>query len=302
MKNLKQYTPKEFARKPRSLKYLKHWKATEYRQILLYTGPIVLKSMLSQDSYNHFISLHVAIRILCNESIKNAYTEYAETLLKHFIESFGTLYGKHHISHNIHNLFHLTEDVKNFGILDNFSAFKFENFMQVLKKLIRKSEKPLQQLFRRYEAQHITTEIKKTNKLYPIKSIYHSNGPLLFLSSNPQYKSAECTFFKLDANSKANDCCGRLQDNIILLLRNIAYSTESKELVIIGNEFECKENYYNTPCDSSVLNIYKVSQLSELKMWPLHTVNIKYAKYPLNNDVYIVIPLLHNEIFEATEM
>lgn len=69
--NLKQCTPKEFTRKPRSLKYLKHWKATEYRQILLYTGPVVLKSILSQDNYNHFISLHVAIRILCNESIKN---------------------------------------------------------------------------------------------------------------------------------------------------------------------------------------------------------------------------------------
>ncbi|KYM94120.1 hypothetical protein ALC62_15262 [Cyphomyrmex costatus] len=303
LENLKRLTPKEFARKPRSLKYLKLWKATEYRQLLLYTEPIVLKHIISQDNYNLFISLHVAIRILCNENTKNVYVNYAEELLKHFIESFGRLYGKHHISHNIHGLSHLIEDVKNFGILDNFSAFRFENFMQILKKLVRKSEKPLQQLFRRYcEAQHITTETKKTNKkLNPIKSTYHCNGPLLPLSNFPQYKSAECTFFKLDANSIADNCCG-LQDNTILLLRNIAYSTESKDLVIIDQQFECKDNYYNTPCDSSVLGIYKVSQLSQLKMWPLRSVNKKYAKYVLNNDVFVVIPLLHNEIIETTEL
>ncbi|XP_032689875.1 uncharacterized protein LOC116853111 isoform X3 [Odontomachus brunneus] len=149
LENMKQHTPKEFSRKPRSLKYLKVWKATEFRQILLYTGPKVLKSILPQDKYNLFISLHVAIRILSNESTKNAYMEYADKLLQHFIKSFGRLYGKHNISHNIHNLCHLTEDVKNFGILDNFSAFKFENFMQIVKKMIRESEKPLQQLFRR---------------------------------------------------------------------------------------------------------------------------------------------------------
>ncbi|EZA56037.1 hypothetical protein X777_04040 [Ooceraea biroi] len=202
--------------------------------LILYTGPIVLKSILSQDIINnHFISLHVAIRILCNENIKTAYMEYAKTLLKHFIESFGTLYGKHHISHNIHSLCHLTEDVNNFGILDNFTTY-------------------------------VTTEFKKTSKkLYPIKSTYHCNGPLLSLSSSPQYKSVECMSFKVDANSKANDCC-ELQDNTILLLRNIAYCTESKELVIIGNQFECKENYYNTPCDSSVLDIQGVSGLSVL--------------------------------------
>ncbi|XP_036138295.1 uncharacterized protein LOC118644260 [Monomorium pharaonis] len=302
LENLKQYTPKEFVRKPRSLKYLKLWKATEYRQILLYTGPTVLQSILSRDSYNNFISLHVAVRILCNENLKNAYMEYAKTLLEHFIETFGILYGKHHISHNIHCLCHLTEDVNNFGILDNFSSFKFENFMQILKKLIRKNEKPLQQLFRRYhEARHVTTKIKKSTKLYPIKSTNHCNGPLLPLSNNPQYKSAECTFFTLNADSKANNCCG-LQDNTIILLRNIAYNTESKELVIIGNQFECKENYYNTPCDSSVLSIYKVSQLSKLKMWPLRTINIKYVTYPVNNNEYIIIPLLHNEIIESTEL
>lgn len=41
-------------------------------------------------------------------------------------------------------------DVKRFGPVDNFSAFKFENYMQILKRYIRKAEKPLKQVARRY--------------------------------------------------------------------------------------------------------------------------------------------------------
>ena len=41
--------PREFARQPRSLDYLSRWKATEFREFLLYNGVIVLKKVLSED-------------------------------------------------------------------------------------------------------------------------------------------------------------------------------------------------------------------------------------------------------------
>lgn len=56
--------PSEFNRKPRSLSEVKRWKATEFRQFLLYAGPVVLKSNLSIDRYINFLSLHCAVFIL----------------------------------------------------------------------------------------------------------------------------------------------------------------------------------------------------------------------------------------------
>lgn len=132
---IKPYIPIEFCRKPRSLKYIKQFKATEYRQFLLYSGVLVLKaSKLPSQLCDNFVCLHVAITIMCSEIYSKCYLEYAKDLLVHFVKTFTLLYSEHNVSHNVHNLIHLGDDVKIHGILDSFSAFKFENFMQTIKK------------------------------------------------------------------------------------------------------------------------------------------------------------------------
>lgn len=40
------------------------WKATEYRYILLYLGPIVLKTVQNEECYNHFMILSISMIIL----------------------------------------------------------------------------------------------------------------------------------------------------------------------------------------------------------------------------------------------
>jgi len=58
-------TEKEFSRKPRSLDYLHRFKATEYRQFLLYTGPTIMLDLFGEDKrMKHFLKLHYAVRIL----------------------------------------------------------------------------------------------------------------------------------------------------------------------------------------------------------------------------------------------
>lgn len=66
---LKIYIPCEFVRKSRSLAFVKLWKATEFRNVLLYTGCVVFR-FLRKDLYNHFLVMHIfsiacCVRILC---------------------------------------------------------------------------------------------------------------------------------------------------------------------------------------------------------------------------------------------
>lgn len=61
------FLPKEFSRKPRNLHEVDRFIATEFRQILLYTGPVIFLKILSRDKYVHFMSLSIAIRILCSK-------------------------------------------------------------------------------------------------------------------------------------------------------------------------------------------------------------------------------------------
>jgi len=51
--------------------------------------------------------------------------------------------------YTVHNLIYLSDDAKQFGPLDSFSAFLFENHLHSLKKLLRKYEKPLSQVHHR---------------------------------------------------------------------------------------------------------------------------------------------------------
>ena len=72
--------PAEFFRQPRSLYELDRWKASEFCQFLLYTGPLVFKRMFHEDHYQYFLALHVAMSILLNENyeIRNFYLDFAK--------------------------------------------------------------------------------------------------------------------------------------------------------------------------------------------------------------------------------
>ena len=54
----------EFQRKSFDLMDLCNWKATQFRFFLLYTGGIVLREILEDEMYKHFLILYTSYRIL----------------------------------------------------------------------------------------------------------------------------------------------------------------------------------------------------------------------------------------------
>lgn len=241
------------------------------------------------------------MRILCSQDLLiHEYLTYAQDLIHCFVKVFIKLYGVENVSHNVHSFVHLVDDVKRFGPLDNFSAFKFENYMQILKRYIRKAERPLQQVIRRYmenETYSLLSSTILSNSIatHPNLTSLHCDGPLIPHCNNPQYKIIKYNEITLKAGTLADDCCG-LNTGTIISIQNIAYCVKENIPMIIGHEFVEKKNLFNIPCPSSLLGIYIVHLCSDLKSWPLKNVIRKYMKLPYGDNKYVVFPLLHTKM------
>ncbi|XP_050064613.1 uncharacterized protein LOC126553503 [Aphis gossypii] len=146
---LKSFYPKEFSRLPRSLEELKFWKATEFRSFLLYSGLIVLRGKLKKSLYKHFMLLHCSVRLLMSDETCITYNELANKMLRQFVTQYSDLYGEEYITYNVHGLIHLAQFVKMHGSLDKFSAFKFENCLQIIKSTLKNCRFPLQDVYNR---------------------------------------------------------------------------------------------------------------------------------------------------------
>lgn len=281
--------PVEFVRKPRELHFLSLWKATESRQFLLYTGPIIIKNHTNKDVYKNFLTLHVAIRLLCSPDL--SFISYAESLLEHFVQSFTILYGPQNISHNIHALIHLADDVRTLGTLDTFSAFRYENYLRKIKQLIRKAELPLQQIHNRLTEVGYCLPFQEKHRKIGVCGI-HNAGPTLPGINGPQYLTFVGTDFTLSIH-KPNNCCG-LNDGSIVMIENIV-TTSTNDLCIIGRQFINLSNFYTKPCNSSLLGIYTSNGCGALSSWPITLVTMKYVKLDICNSTFVLLPLLHTE-------
>ena len=96
--------------------------------------------------YHNFMLFRVGIFMLVNSSLCTQYCDFADQLLRPItLQS----YGRNMLVYNVHGLVHLADEVRQFGCLDNVSAFPFEHFLQNFKKLIRKPNFALQQIINR---------------------------------------------------------------------------------------------------------------------------------------------------------
>jgi len=291
---LKKYIPCEFSRKTRSIVECKRYKATEFRLFLLYTGPIVLKQVLPSKVYNNFITLSLASTILISSyySKYEHFISYAHELMKHFITNSIQIYGPDFISHNIHNFLHLSDCVRLFGSLDNFSAFPFENFMQKLKKMVRKSSQPLQQVVRRIvEENNILRPSKNTdNNLSKELLMEHSDGPLINICNPPQYKKFKTTEYCLNINRIA-DRFVELKNKTIIEIKN--FVTHENSTVFLGYSYSLQNDFYFKPCSSSFFDIQYIKKNNNLlEMWSINDINRKLIVLPYKGR-YVSFPLLH---------
>lgn len=266
-------TPSEFNRKPRSLIELARWKATEYRQFLLYIGPVILQNYIPAKYFYHFTSLHLAVFILSNDELLNRHRKYANSLLEFFVQQFTSLYGKENLSYNIHGLLHVEDDVKNFGNLNRYSAFPFENHLGQIKNLVKGGNRPLSQVCRRicererYRGTPSTQRNKNVNQS-------RNFAPLLPGLISPQYQ--KITFGSSFLQSDSKNCYCLLKTGELIKIVNFATRENDQSLCVVGRLCRDLLPLYTVPCDSREFGIYKFKRLGDLKVWEAGIISQKY--------------------------
>lgn len=307
------YIPNTFPRKHRPLTELPRWKATELRLDLLYICPVAYKPFLSNQRYEHLMLLHVAIKLLVNKDNCLLYADYAESLLKSYVSGCSFLYGPESITFNVHSLLHLANDVRQHGCLDEISSFPFENKLQKLKNLIRKSGKPLQQAVNRL------SEIEKGRSIIALSHLSvdqtsiqseltlckpHSGGPVVYPHTRgQQFQSLSYRNIYLCTLSDAENCVFLSGCNNVLKIEN--FIKFEKRIYLVGRKFLKKEDMFKYPLPSSLINEFVVSDLSPtLECFPLQSVNCKAFRIPLSiecDEKYFVCPLVNHRLNFSTE-
>ncbi|KAJ8665408.1 hypothetical protein QAD02_007070 [Eretmocerus hayati] len=294
--NLAGQIPLELGRfDPKDLKELGVWKAKDYRLMLQYIGPLILKGVLPDEQYSHFLLFHVATRILSSRDLMDKLGSQAKIYLDRFVLLSELIYGLEFVVLNPHTLSHVSEDVKNMSCpLGEIDAFIFEGYLSELKHALRSGNRPLAQMCRKvetdFEFHHKEAVSTSTLRIYDhkeIKNFFHI-GKLRYLSFILTPKSPNNVLFMTDG-SVVKIC------DIICSQMDV----DASKVYILGEKLNIIGSAFNYPIPPSALHIYTVerSHQKEIVKYPLSTMHCKMMLceiYELSCDEkeIFVVPLL----------
>lgn len=272
------FTPSEFARKPRHIKELDRFKATEFRLLLLYTGPVVLKRLLSDDLYNHFLLFHSSIRILSSKKLfsqKNL-LENARQMLLRFVTKISALYGKEACIYNVHSLIHLADDVENTKLsLNDLSCFPFESFLGYMIRQIRGANRPLEQLVKRLSEKSICDVMFEEKEDFTLNATNRLNIKTLSFKN----------FLLRSVGMR--DCYVLLKNNCVLKITDIDNS------YLTGFVSSKLQNFYSYPLHSEKVGVFKFVSFSHDKInCCFEDIASKVFVMTCKN-IYVAVQLLH---------
>ena len=260
----KNYVPKEFVRLPRTFHEICRFKATEFRMLNMYTGIVLFRNIFTNSQYVHFLKLSCAIRFLHEHNIDDNKLDIAETLLNQYVFEFSAFYGEENVTYVVHTLLHLVECCRNFGSLASFSCYKFENFLQILKKKIKKPTYILKQLG------------KRINEMWSVASESSTKKPYV-------------NDYDLKNDWKNGFCL--LKSREILRIHDFV----ENENLLVGKKYSNLHDFFNEPIQSSSLDIYCANlNLIEkvLTSINLSEIKAKCIAIPFNDQI-VFIPLVH---------
>lgn len=110
-----------------------------------------MRDSLGPDLYQHFLLLSSSIRFLSSPLTCEVNDNIIEQMLNKFVADYPQIYDQKHLVYCVHVLLHIQEDVRRYGEIGSYSAFRFENHQREVKKHMKNHTKILQQINNRLE-------------------------------------------------------------------------------------------------------------------------------------------------------
>jgi hypothetical protein len=229
---------------------------------MLYVGPVALKGILDKVKYEHYLLFHTAMYILVSDAAFNKeWIDYAGSLLKEFVAKIEVVYYKGLLTYNMHSIQHLHSDSAVHGPVDRFSAFDFENYMIVFKRMLKAKSLHLSQVVKRVvERESLSETLISPKKL------------------------------KVPISFKFNDNCYITKSNLVCIVKSFDKLTDTYE-VVVSSKSKRASHY---PCKSSIFGIYLCSDFNQLMHLPSSDLQKKCIKIPFK-DKYFCIPLCNSD-------
>lgn len=264
------YVPSDFERKPRTLKEFGSFKANECRQMLLYTIPVLLKGLVSEQLYGQFIKLHVAIRLLSDPLRYKDNIAAARKLISEFVFDYDESFGKSNFTFNTHVLLHLPDYAELYGPIYSFSAYKYENHMRLIRRLLRRKNGHLQQFFNRCEEMRYAAELEENDGIGT---------------------ESRCNEFILEAKSLRDGCCMLDSGHPVIITESF---TRNGIKMIRGRRFlQCNDFYVDPVPSMENMGIILASDLNPLEEeFSANSIVHKFFRLPFE-DKDVLIPILH---------
>ncbi|EZA48415.1 hypothetical protein X777_13805, partial [Ooceraea biroi] len=163
------------------------------------------------------------------------------------------------------------------------------SLVKCLKNLLKSCYKPLQQAARRDLERTVSVSVHLTtnNKAVTLSHRHYCGGEIIEGSY-----FQDITIGDVVLKIGRRDSCFMTIDGTVMVLLNIVKRQE--DIYLITNKFKTKENFLVYPFPSSLLRIFKVSNLDDQRIvMPLASVQSKCWLIPYKG-FYVSVPLLHS--------
>lgn len=213
------------------------------------------------------MSAKVLTKILFSRNLTQDKLNTADKLLGMYVRDFQKYYTRN-IAYNVHNLLHIVECAREFGRVDGFSAYKFENAIRKLQFLVHSHTNVFSQIRNRLEERKNVGLVSESEK----RTIYL------------MAKGKRNSFYRLE-------------------IKNDPGKMDYKYACVVGvagnncsvRFFNRTEEYFKSPMPSRGFGIVLVEDSDLGEVHDIETVELKTMcfRFPPNDNKNVLFSLVH---------